>query len=286
MPEMFVWSTTVARPKIAIVYDFDGTLSPGSMQDHSFIKELGVSAEAFWAEVNAEAADLGADNILIYMEKMIQAARQSEKSINKDRLRDHGKKISFFPGVDEFFERIRDFGKVENTAVEHFIISSGLLEMIKGCKIGTKKNFSNIFACQFKFDADKIPVWPAISINYTNKTQFLFRINKGKFDLSDHKELNEYMPQHLRPYPFHRMIYIGDGDTDVPCMRTVKEQGGFSIAVYDPNIRGRKSNALKLKEQGRVNAVLRADYSVGSELDNYVKNVIRKMALDTRLNTQ
>ncbi|GGE41949.1 hypothetical protein GCM10011367_15790 [Marinicauda pacifica] len=269
-------------PTIALAYDFDGTLSPGSMQEHSFIPEIGEEKDAFWKRVNGEAARLGADNILIYMHEMVKAARREGKRFRLDDIRRHGADIGFFPGVaDGWFERLRAHGAGQGVKVQHFIISSGLKEMIAASAIGPE--FEAIFASEFKYDANDVPEWAASAVNYTNKTQFLFRINKGALDLSDHSEVNKYVPEDDRPVPFRNMIYIGDGDTDVPCMRTVKEQGGVSIAVHPAGDAVLAEKTAALKTDRRVQFTADADYCDGSPLDAYVKAAIDKMAAVERL---
>ncbi|MGJ3231598.1 MAG: HAD family hydrolase [Oceanicaulis sp.] len=273
---------THRTPAIAIAYDFDGTLSPGSMQEHSFIPEIGEEKAAFWARVNGEAARLGADNILIYMHEMVKAARREGKRFRLDDIKRHGAKIGFFNGVAEgWFQRLRDHGAAQDVQVRHFIISSGLKEMIEASAVGCE--FDAIFASEFKYDPNDVPEWAAAAVNYTNKTQFLFRINKGALDLSDHSEVNRYIPEDDRPVPFRNMIYIGDGDTDVPCMRTVKEQGGVSIAVHPPGDAALAEKTAGLKADRRVHFTADADYSEGSKLDAYVRAAIDKMAAVERL---
>mgnify|MGYP001598391278 FL=1 len=270
------------RPTLAIAYDFDGTLSPGSMQEHSFIPEIGEEKDTFWARVNGEAARLGADNILIYMHEMVKAAQREEKRFRREDIERHGQRIGFFPGVaDGWFQRLRDHGDALGVSVQHFIISSGLKEMVRASRIGHE--FDAIFACEFKYNADDVPVWAASAVNYTNKTQFLFRINKGALDLADHSAVNRYIPEDERPVPFRNMIYIGDGDTDVPCMRTVKEQGGVSIAVHPPGDADGAAKTAGLKAERRVHFTADADYSDGSPLDAYVSAAIDKMAAVERL---
>ncbi len=265
------------RPTIALAYDFDGTLSPGSMQEHSFIPEIGQDPATFWAKVNGDAAKLGADNILIYMHEMVKAAQSKEVSFGKADIKRHGEQVSFFDGVaDGWFQRMRDHGAEHGVEVQHFIISSGLKEMIEACAIG--QEFDAIFASEFKYSAEGVPVWAASAVNYTNKTQFLFRINKGELDLSDHAGVNRYVAEDDRPVPFRNMIYIGDGDTDVPCMRTVKEQGGISIAVHPADDEKGARKTAGLKADARVHFTADADYSDGSKLDEYVKAAITKMA--------
>lgn len=269
-------------PTIAIAYDFDGTLSPGSMQEHSFIPEIGEAIDAFWGRVNGEASRLGADNILIYMHEMVKAAQREDVRFRREDIERHGQSVSFFPGVAEgWFQRLRDYGAERGVRVQHYIISSGLKEMIAASAVGAE--FDAIFASEFKYNADDVPVWAASAVNYTNKTQFLFRINKGALNLSDHAEVNAYVPEDDRPVPFRNMIYVGDGDTDVPCMRTVKEQGGVSIAVHPAGDAKGADKTQKLKADRRVHFTADADYSDGAALDVYVKAAIDKMAAVERL---
>lgn len=273
---------THRTPTLAIAYDFDGTLSPGSMQEHSFIPEIGEDPANFWKRVNGEAARLGADNILIYMHEMVKAAQREDVRFRREDIERHGAKIGFFKGVaDGWFDRLREHGRAQGVEVQHFIISSGLKEMIGASAVGSK--FDAIFASEFKYSADDVPVWAASAVNYTNKTQFLFRINKGALDLSDHSEVNKYVPEDDRPVPFRNMIYIGDGDTDVPCMRTVKEQGGVSIAVHPPGDIALAEKTAGLKRDRRVQFTADADYAEGSALDAYVRAAIDKMAAVERL---
>jgi len=200
----------------------------------------------------------------------------------REDIERHGKTIGFFPGVaDGWFQRLRDHGADQGVSVQHYIISSGLKEMVRASAIGPE--FDAIFASEFKYTADDVPVWAASAVNYTNKTQFLFRINKGALDLSDHGEVNKYVPEDDRPVPFRNMIYIGDGDTDVPCMRTVKEQGGVSIAVHPPGDAALMKKTGGLKRDRRVQFTADADYSHGSALDTYVRAAIDKMAAVERL---
>lgn len=272
----------MTQPTLAIAYDFDGTLSPGSMQEHSFIPEIGEDKAAFWKRVNGEAARLGADNILIYMHEMVKAARREDVRFRREDIERHGQRISFFPGVVEgWFQRLRDHGAAKGVTVQHFIISSGLKEMIRASAIGPE--FEKVYASEFKYTADDVPDWAASAVNYTNKTQFLFRINKGALDLSDHEAVNRYVPEDDRPVPFRNMIYIGDGDTDVPCMRTVKEQGGVSIAVHPAGDDRLAQKTAKLKAEARVQFTADADYSDGSALDTYVKAAIDRIAAVERL---
>jgi len=221
------------------------------------------------------------DGILAYMFLMLDKARTAKQSISRRKFVALGRSLEFFPGVEEWFERINQYGKDNKVKIEHYIISSGLVEVISGSKIS--RYFKKIYACEFLYDVDKVAVWPKNVVNYTTKTQFLYRINKGVLDISNDKDLNKYTPEDERPVPFRNMIYFGDGPTDVPCMKLVKVNGGHSIAVYPTPQQTKKAKGAKeqvdgLLRDGRVNFTAPADYSEGSELDKIVKTLIRKIA--------
>jgi len=267
------------QAKMAIVYDFDGTLSPGNMQEYNFIPELEMSPKKFWSEVENKSRKDKSDKILTYMHWMLEKAKSKEIRVLKSNFRSRGKKVELFKGVKPWFNRINEYGTAQRISIEHYIISSGLHEMIDGTPI--RGAFKKVFASSFVYDHHGVACWPAISINYTTKTQFLFRINKGCLDLWDDTEINKYIQKSERRIPFERMIYIGDGETDVPCMKLVKEQGGHSIAVYRPHAPRKK--ALSLIKQGRVNFVLPADYRKNKLLDKTVHLIIHKIADDVKL---
>jgi 2-hydroxy-3-keto-5-methylthiopentenyl-1-phosphate phosphatase len=262
---------TVKRPVAAIMYDFDKTLCTRDMQEYSFIPGLGISAQAFWGE-SAKLSSLGMDRILAYMYLMLKKARESDKPIRRKDFVALGNDIDFFPGVQDWFERINEYGRTRNVTVEHYIISSGLTEIIEGSPI--RKNFRKVYACEFHYDANGAADWPLVSVNYTTKTQFLFRINKGVLDVSDDEALNRYVPEDERPVPFRNMVYIGDGLTDVPCMKLVKSNGGHSIAVFR---KGQKPVVENLLKDQRVNFIAPANYSEGQALDLLVKKIIDRM---------
>jgi 2-hydroxy-3-keto-5-methylthiopentenyl-1-phosphate phosphatase len=267
------------QARMAIVYDFDGTLSPGNMQEYDFIPELQMSSKRFWAEVASKAKEKKADKILTYMHWMLEKAKSKEVRVLKANFRKYAKDVELFRGVKSWFKRVNKYGAAQKISIEHYIISSGLHEMIDGTPI--RGFFKRIFASAFLYDHHRVACWPAISVNYTTKTQFLFRINKGCLDLWDDTEINKYVPKSQRRIPFERMIYIGDGDTDVPCMKLVKDQGGHSIAVYKPHASRKK--ALSLIKQGRVNFVLPADYRKNTPLDRTIYLIIHKIADDVKL---
>ncbi len=270
-----------SRITVALIYDFDGTLSPGNMQEYDFIPSVGKSNEEFWAESNRLAREQDADSILIYMWKMIRDAQSNEIPVRREDFLRSGRQIELFDGVREWFGRINDYAARKGIAVHHYINSSGLKEMIEGTVIAHE--FRKIYACSFLYDVNGVAVWPAVSVNYTNKTQFIFKINKGIESVYDSEGVNRFIPHELRPVRFRHMIYFGDGTTDIPCMRLVKEQGGHSIAVYKPTSEKRRVTSEKLVHDGRVSYVCPADYSEGREIDVLVRTIIDKIEADHKL---
>lgn len=272
---------------IAIAYDFDGTLAPGNMQEHSFIPKLGMDNLAFWKEANALAREHDMDGNLAYMQLMLLKARENKLPVRKQDFLDQGKDITFFPGVETFFDRINRYGQHKNILLEHHIISSGLREIIQGTPIAG--HFKNIFASGYVFNENDVAQWPALAINYTNKTQYLFRINKGIDNSWDNSTINKYVEMDQRPIPFSRMIYVGDGLTDVPAMKMIKYQGGVAIAVYDEQdnpLPGKKSAKQLCEElilQERADYIAPANYTEDSKLDRILKTLINKIAEDEKL---
>ena len=266
------------KPRIALIYDFDGTLSPGNMQEYDFFPQLGMTPKQFWAAAKKRAQEHEADEILSYMTLMLESCTPSSGvRVTKEAFAEYGKKVELFDGVKEWFPRINQFAREQGLVPHHFIISSGIKEMINGTSI--KKKFTKIFASSFIYDQHGVAHAPGLAINYTTKTQFLFRINKGVLSVSDNSRINEYVPKAERDIPFNQMIFIGDGTTDVPCMKLTKDQGGHSIAVYRPGSH-QKIKAGNLLKDNRVNFVAPADYTEGKLLDVQVKAVIRKIAAD------
>ncbi len=269
------------RFTIALIYDFDGTLSPGNMQEYDFIPAVGKSNKEFWSESNTLAQEQDADGVLSYMARMIQEAKSKGLSLRREAFRESGRNVTFFKGVKEWFARINAYGEARGIRIFHYINSSGLKEIIEGTDIA--REFRRIYACSFLYDVDGIAYWPAVAVNYTNKTQFIFKINKGIETVYDSREVNRYVPENERPVPFCHMIYVGDGTTDIPCMRLVKSAGGHSIAVYNPSQKGAHKEMAELIRDQRVNHVCAADYSEGSDIDTVVKTIIDKIDLDDRL---
>lgn len=269
------------RASIAIAYDFDGTLAPGNMQEYDFVPSIKMDKDKFWTEVGELAKEQEADQILSYMQLMLEKARSQRISVGRKNFVDFGKSVELFKGVEGWFDRVNAFAKEKDVKLQHFIISSGIREMIEGTPIA--KYFEKIYASSFMYDHNDVAHWPALAVNYTTKTQYLFRINKGNLDIYDNTRINAFVPKDDRPVPFENMIFLGDGETDIPCFRLVKEQGGHSIAVYQSNTKGAKTKAEALIEQGRVNFACKADYSEGSDIEVTVKAVIDKIAADQTL---
>lgn len=263
------------RPVLAICYDFDKTLSPDDMQAQGYIQSVGYDVQKFWDESNDLAKANDMDNNLAYMWKMVQES-EGRMVFNKEKLAEYGARVKLFDGVEDWFERIRAYGKTRNVIVEHYIISSGLKEMIEGTKMARAGAFEKIYASSFYFNDRGVAKWPAQVINYTSKTQFLFRIEKGVLDINDPGVNAYFSPEEIR-VPFRNMVYIGDSDTDIPCMKLVNTYGGHSIGVYDPATQNKKK-VYKMMHDKRIRYYAPADYTERSELDLLVKAIIDKTA--------
>ena len=266
------------KPIIAFLYDFDKTLCTTDMEDYAFIPSLGMTPKEFWALANGFGHANRMDGILAYMYTMIQESEKRHLPFTRESLREMGRDIVLFPGVEGWFRRINAFGEEQGVQVEHYVISSGLREIIEGSAISGE--FKEIYASEFYYDGEGRPVWPKLTVNFTAKTQFVYRINKGVLDVSDDKTLNDSMPDDSKRVPFTNMIYIGDGLSDVPCMKMMRAYGGQAIAVYQA---ANRLGVEDLLAKGRVDFIFPADYSEGTALDQTVKNIIRKMAIADRL---
>ena len=278
MEKVFERKTKEGRPVLAICYDFDKTLSPDDMQAQGYIQSVGYEVGSFWTESNGLAESNDMDQNLAYMYTMIQKAR-GRFIFNRKTLMDYGAKVSLFPGVDTWFKRIREYGETKGVIVEHYIISSGLKEMIEGTKVANE--FEKIYASSFYYDENGEAKWPAQVINYTSKTQFLFRIVKGTLDVNDSGVNDYFNPEDIR-IPFRNMVYIGDSDTDIPCMKLVNSHSGHSIGVYNPETRDRRK-VYKMMEDKRIKYFAPADYTDNSELDKLVKAIIDQTASNEKL---
>ncbi len=269
------------RPIVALIYDFDGTLAPGNMQEFGFIQAVGSTPEEFWAKSNQIAVGQDASNVLAYMKLMYDDARAKGISLRYDQFKEFGKSVEFFEGVQQWFSLINGYGRQRGIKVEHYINSSGLKEIIEGTRIAGK--FRYIFASSFIYDENGEAAWPGIAVDSTNKTQFIFKINKGIFSARDSVRLNSSMAEEKKRIPFPNMIYFGDGETDVPCMKIVGMFGGHSLAVYKQGDDKKKAIAQKLKRQGRVRFAVPAVYTEDSEAFKVVCAIIDKIKAESEL---
>lgn len=271
---------TFTQSTIGLIYDFDGTLSPQPMQDYTVLRKIGIKPTDFWAEVNRQSKDLGEESMLTYMRLLCEMANQKEVHIGRDEFGQLGKNVKYFPGVETWFERINQFVAEEGAGrikIRHYIISAGLREILEGVSI--RKHFHNIFASEYHYNHVKAATFPKLLITDTSKTQFLFRINKGMEDITE--SINSHMSTEDRPIPFENMIYIGDGETDVPSMTVTRQNGGNAIAVFKPGTtaKGKRTQEIgkTLLEAGRVNFIAPADYSRDSVLERRVKLLLRSV---------
>jgi phosphoserine phosphatase len=278
----------IFKNKIAIAYDFDGTLAPGNMQEYDFIPDLNMDIHEFWIESNEIAKQHDMDEVLAYMFLMLEKAKQKTISIKKEDFFQYGKQITFYQGVEQYFERINQYATEKGFEIEHYIISSGLREFVEGTSIA--HHFKDIFASGFMYDENNVACWPALGVNYTNKTQFLFRINKGIHNSYDNTLINKIVPENDKPIPFSNIIYLGDGETDIPAMKMVKMQGGFTIAVYNENFVPTESRKKSPKEicqeivlQQRASFMAPANYLENSVLDILIKRCIDKIVAEQKL---
>jgi len=262
-------------PVLAICYDFDKTLSPDDMQAQGYIQSVGYNVADFWEESNKLAENNDMDQNLSYMYKMVKEA-EGNFIFNKKALEDYGAKVKLFPGVETWFERIREYGKSRGVIVEHYVISSGLKEMIEGTKLSKEGAFEKIYASSFYYNERGVAVWPAQVVNYTNKTQFLFRIEKGVLDVNDPGVNDYFAPEDIR-VPFRNIVYIGDSDTDVPCMKLVNSYGGHAIGVYNNDTKDR-TKVYKMMRDNRIKYYAEADYTENCEIDRLVKAIIDRTA--------
>jgi len=270
-----------SKPIVALIYDFDGTLSPGNMQEFGFIQAIGKKPQEFWQESDDIAVGQDASNILSYMKLMFDEARKAGIKLRRKDFKRFGASVELFDGVKEWFGMINAYGKSKGVKIEHYINSSGLAEMIEGTEIADE--FKRIFACSFIYNKEGEAEWPGVAVDYTAKTQFLFKINKGILSIRDNKKVNESQAEDIKRIPFPHMIYFGDGETDVPCMKIVKMFGGNSIGVYNPENKKKVNLAKKLLRQQRVNFIAPACYTEGSRTHQIVCAIIDKIKADFEL---
>lgn len=266
------------KPIVAIMYDFDKTLCTENMQEYSFIPSVGMQSREFWDMTAVVAKEESMDQVLTYMYCMVEKAKETGNPLTREAMVALGRDIEYYPGVEGWFDRINRYGEEAGVKVEHYVVSSGLKEIIEGTSIA--KYFERIYACEFLYK-DGQAYWPKMAVNYTNKTQFVYRINKGVLDIDNDVDLNRSQPDSQKRVFFSNMIYIGDGLTDVPCMKLVKQSGGHSIALYQP---GKAYKTAPLLRHDRVDWMFEADFSEGSQLDKTMKLLLEHLSSDSRLN--
>jgi hypothetical protein len=268
------------KKTIALVYDFDGTLSPKPMQEYAFLPQIGVDPADFWAESNARAAKDNADALITYMRLLYEKAKAKKVTIDREALVAQGKRVEFYPGVEGWFDAIATYveehAQSHGVHLRHYLISSGLSEIVEGTSI--YKRFHNVFASEYWFEAYELP-YPKRVITDTGKTQYLFRINKGVEDLGE--SINQHMPEGQRPIPFSNMIYFGDGDTDVPSMAVMRKNGGYAVAVHPPG-KG-KQKCVDLFKAGRCDFFAPADYRDESDLFKRTCLLLDRILADIRV---
>ena len=270
----------MTKPKIGILYDFDKTLCTTDMQEYQFIKNLNMDSAEFWSEATKTTHENEMERILSYMFVMIRECKKRGIALTAEYLNECGRSVELFDGVATWFDRINEFGEQLGVEIEHYIISSGTYEIIQGTPIA--KYFKRVYACRYMYDENGEAIWPALAINYTLKTQYIYRISKGILDVTDDYNLNRLQDESLRRIAYRNMIYIGDGMTDIPCMKMVKERGGKSIALYSA---GNRETVKPLVDDDRINYVCVADYSPNSTLEKIVKLMIENMAILEKLTT-
>ena len=269
------------KPIIALIYDFDGTLSPGNMQEFGFIQAIGQTPEEFWSKSNGIAIGQDASDILAYMKLMVDEAKKNGISLTREGFKKYGADIKLYEGVREWFHHINQYGKEHGVVIEHYINSSGLTEIIEGSPIA--KAFKHVFAGSYLYNERGEAEWPGIAVDYTAKTQYLFKIQKGIFSSRDAVKVNESLSDEAKRIPFTNMIYFGDGETDVPSMKLVTMFGGNAIAVFDPARPKKKEAARKLLKDGRASFITPASYTRDSRTFRLVCAIIDKIKAENEL---
>ena len=273
--------TTDNRPQIALIYDFDGTLAPGNMQEFGFIQAIGDDIDQFWEKCNKLAEKNDANHILTYMYTMLNEARADGISLKRKSFKKFGSMVKLFPGVEQWFAEINKVGDALGLDVKHYINSSGLREMIEGTPI--YHEFEAIYSSTYLYDVDGVANWPGQAVDSIAKTQFIFKIARGIKEMSDNMKVNEYMPSEALPVKYEHMVYFGDGFTDVPSMTLIRNYGGHSVAVYADE--SCKEKAQQLIEQQRVDFIAKADYTLNGEIYNVVTSILKKIKADLDFNS-
>ena len=270
------------KPKMAICYDFDKTLSPDDMQTFTLIPSFGLDKKTFWEESNALAKDNLMDNNLAWMYQLLNYSRVKRLPIKKEYFNKIGADVPLYKGVTTWFDRMNKYAESKGIELEHYIISSGLKEIIEGSKIASQ--FKRVYASSYLYSADGVAEWPAQAVNYTNKTQFIFRIAKGFYEEYDER-VNNSMNDEALTIPYENIVYIGDSATDIPCMRLVKSKGGYSIGVYDPD-KDNRDRVYQLYTDGRISFYAPADYRARSDISRFMKQIVGEIASREAMKTE
>jgi len=264
---------------IALVYDFDGTLSPQPMQEYTVLPKIGVEPAQFWAMVNREARETESDPMLVYMRHIIEALEREKVDVKREDFAAMASAIEYFPGVATWFARMNAYVKRRSRGqvkLAHYLISAGQKEILDGVSI--RKHFKRIYASEYHFNHHGVATFPKLLVTDTLKTQFLFRINKGLELVTE--SINEHMPEAERPIPFANIIYVGDGMTDVPSMALTKKSGGHTVAVFDARSERQRAICMKLLEAGRADFIAEADYRKASKLSRRVALLLDAIIAD------
>jgi phosphoserine phosphatase len=264
---------------IALVYDFDGTLSPQPMQEYTVLPKIGIEPAQFWAQVNEEARATESDPMLVYMRHIIEALERVKVDVKREDFAAMARAIEYFPGVATWFSRMNAYVKKRSrgqVGLRHYLISAGQKEILEGVSI--RKHFQRIYASEYHFNHHGVATFPKFLVTDTQKTQFLFRINKGIEAVTE--SINEHMPEAERPIPFQNIIYVGDGMTDVPSMALTKKSGGHAVAVFNPRGERGRATCVKLLDAGRVDFIAEADYRAGSKLSKRVQLLLDAIVAD------
>jgi phosphoserine phosphatase len=264
---------------IALVYDFDGTLSPQPMQEYTVLPKIGIEPAEFWSMVNREARETGSDPMLVYMRHILEALERVRVDVKREDFAAMARAIEYFPGVATWFARMNGYVRKRSRGqakLQHYLISAGQKEILDGASI--RKHFKRIYASEYHFNHHGVATFPKLLVTDTIKTQFLFRINKGLEDVTE--SINEHMPEAERPIPFQNIVYVGDGMTDVPSMALTKKSGGHTVAVYDPKGGKGRATCVKLLEAGRADFVAEADFRAGSRLSRRVQLLLDAIVAD------
>ena len=277
------WARPVSKgffqDTIAVVYDFDGTLSPQPMQEYTVLPKIGVEPAEFWAIVNREARATESDPMLVYMRHIIEALERERVDVKRADFAAMARAIEYFPGVATWFARMNAYVRKRSRGqvkLAHYLISAGQKEILEGVSI--RRHFKRIYASEYHFNHHGVATFPKLLVTDTMKTQFLFRINKGLESLND--SINEHMPESQRPIPFQNIIYVGDGMTDVPSMALTKKSGGHTVAVYNPKKESQRAICEKLLHAGRADFLAEADFRKASKLSRRVELLLDAVVAD------